>query len=602
MYGWTGKVLRVNLTEGKCTTCDTDPKCIEAFIGGRGLGVKTYVDEVDSSTSPLSPENPLIFSAGPLAGTGAVCGSMCMVISKSPLTNSIVSGRMKGHFGCELKSAGYDMIVITGMSESPVYLSVVDDDVTLKPALEIWGKTTNETENIILSEFDDPWIAREHYIASIGPAGEAQVSISIITNEGHRVAPGAGLGAVMGSKNLKAIVIKGTKGTRIARDQPFIQVVSNILNRIRSKAITSQMLPRFGTPFLTKVLHEKGLLPVNNFQKSMFKHIDEVSGKALVSAFRIKNVGCFSCPIACVKFTELDSVAEGICPDYEALAALGPNLGVHDLRCIMEAYRISIDLGIDPVCAGSAIACAMELYERGYLSEGVTQQKLNFGNSGLTIQVLKEIGYTDGLSKLLGKGPSEVGKRFGHPECSMTVNGHALPPYDIRGIQGFGLHTATSNSPGDSLAGYTIIDEILGVYEACNPSDTDGKASKVKYFQDVSAAMDSIGVCIHLLMAVGIKQIFPMLKNAIGTDIKLDDMLLAGERVWNLERLANLKAGLTDAKDSLPDRILREPIREGSAEGSLLRIDETLPEYYRLRGWSEAGVPSPDKLAELGLE
>ena len=602
MDGWVGKALRVNLAEKKCTTYELNPAWMESFIGGRGLGVKVYMDEVDPSIDPLSPENPLIFSTGPLTGTGAVCGSLCTVISKSPLTSAITCGRMKGHFGSELKFAGYDLIVIHGKSESPVYLSIMDDKVTLKPALHLWGGGTKQTEHIISSEFDDPWIARESYVASIGPAGEARINMSIITNEGHRVTSGAGLGAVMGSKNLKAIVIRGTKGVSVARDQVFIQVVTNILSRVRSKPITSQMLPKFGTSFLIKILYEKGLLPINNFQRSIFGHIDEVSGKALINSFHLKSMGCFSCPIACVKFTQLEGERAGVAPDYEAIAALGPNLGIYDLWAIVKAHSICTDLGIDPVSAGSAIACAMELYEKGWLSEADIKGPLNFGNSKAVIGLLKEIGRTEGFGAILGKGNHETGERFSHPESCMTVKGQGLPPYDVRGIQGFGLHLATSNNPADSMGGYTIIDEILGVHDAPNHSDTNGKAAKVKLFQDISALMDSMGVCIYLLMGVWIKQIFPMFKSVTGTDVKMEDMLLAGERVWNLERLFNLKAGFTNAQDTLPNRILKEPTREGPAEGNLLRLEKMLPEYYQLRGWDEAGIPSSEKLTELWLK
>ncbi len=602
MDGWIGKALRVNLTEKKCTTYELSPALMESFVGGRGLGVKVYMDEIDPSINPLSPENPLIFSTGPLTGTGAVCGSLCTVISKSPLTSAITCGRIKGHFGSELKFAGYDLIVIHGKSESPVYLSIIDDKVTLKPALHLWGRGTKQTEHIISSDFDDPWIARESCVASIGPAGEAQTNIAIITNEGHRVTSGAGLGAVMGSKNLKAIVIRDKKGISVAKDQVFIQVVTNILNRVRSKPITSQMLPKFGTSFLIKILYEKGLLPINNFQKSIFGHIDEVSGKALVNSFHLKGMGCFSCPIACVKFTQLEGEGTEVMPDYEAIAALGPNLGVYDLQAIAKAHYICTDLGIDPVSAGSAIACTMELYKREWLSETDIKGPLNFGNGKVVIGLLKEMERSEGFGAILGKGNHEIGERFAHPESCMAVKGQGLPAYDVRGIQGFGLHLATSNNPADSMGGYTIIDEILGVHDVPNPSDTNGKAAKVKLFQDLSTLMDSMGVCIYLLMGIWIKQIFPMFKSVRGMDVKLEDMLLAGERVWNLERLFNLKAGFTNVQDTLSNRILKEPIREGPAEGSLLRLDKMLPEYYELRGWDETGIPSLKKLTELGLK
>lgn len=602
MDGWVNKILKVDLTEKECSTYELNPTWMESFIGGRGLGIKVYIDEVDPSIDPLNPENPLIFSTGPLTGTGAVCGSLCTVISKSPLTNAIACGRMKGHFGSELKFAGYDLIVIHGKSESPVYLSIMDDKVTLKPALHLWGRGTKQTEHIISSDFDDPWIAKESCVASIGPAGEAQINMSIITNEGHRVTSGAGLGAVMGSKNLKAIVIRGTKGVSVAKDQILIQVVTNILNRARSKPITSQMLPKFGTSFLIKILYEKGLLPINNFQRSIFGHIDEVSGKALVNSFHLKSMGCFACPIACVKFSQLEGEGAGVVPDYEAMAALGHNLAIYDLGAIVKAHHICTDLGIDPVSAGSIIACAIELYEKGWLSGADFKEPLNFGNGEVVIRLLKEIGRTEGFGAILGKGNYEIGERFGHSESCMTVKGQGLPAYDIRGIQGFGLHLATSNNPTDSMGGYTIIDEILGVHDASSPSDTNGKAAKVKLFQDLSALMDSMGVCIYLLMGVWIKQIFPMFKSVTAMDVKLEDILLAGERAWNLERLFNLKAGFANVQDTLPNRILKEPIREGPAEGNLLRLEKMLPEYYRLRGWDETGTPSSERLTELGLK
>jgi len=402
MHGWVGKVLRVDLTKGDCTDEDLDPDLAERFIGGRGLATKILIGEVDPAVDPLSAENKLIFATGPLTGV-ALGGSRYMVVTKSPLTGTIGCSNSGGFFGPELKFAGWDVIVFEGRAEEPVYLSIVNDDVEIRPAHHLWGKTTRETEDMIRDEIGDHWKARETQVACIGPAGEKLAKLaSIITNK-HRAAGRSGVGTVMGSKNLKAIAVRGTRGITLDDSEGFREMVLSTLGSFKKSPVASLEIPdsmsNQGTATDVKPISSLGCLTVRNFQGGIFEEIEKISGDVLRDTIFKRRVTCFGCPIGCTRSTKVSVLGfegEGVGPEYETISLLGSSCGVSSLPAIAKAGYICNELGLDTISMGGTIACAMELFERGFLSEEEVGFKLNFGNAEAMVKL-----YADGVAPRL---------------------------------------------------------------------------------------------------------------------------------------------------------------------------------------------------------
>lgn len=604
MNGWTGRCLRVNLTEGKHSVEELKPELLEEYLGGRGLGVKVFTDEVPPETGPLSPDNKLIFSSGPLVGTGAVTGASCNVVTKSALSGTIACAKMRGHFGAEMKFAGFDMIVVEGKAESPVILSVMDDRIKLDPAIEYWGRSTSETEDRFKASLDSQWTARETFLVTIGPAGERLLPIANIVNDRFLSVGGAGVGAVMGSKNLKAIAVKGQHSLEIADGNRFVQVVNTMINKLNSAPLTSQSMTQWGTAFLVGLCYPKQILPNNNFQQATtsLKHLGT---DALESAFALRSRGCFACPVACIKKTEMKQQAyegKGMVPTYLAIGSLGLNCGVSNLESIGTASMLCAEMGLDPVESGGTLATAMELVEKKVTTTDELKIDLQFGNDSGMLEALQFISTKKGYAKRLGQGAKALAESFERPDLFMGVKGMSMAPFDPRAIQGMGLHFATCNYGPHHLYGYTFIDELLNVNEKMEPSATEGKPALTKLYQDTTAVMDSLGLCNWPLMGLKFKNFVPLVNSCLGTSHTADDLLSIGERVWNAERLFNMKAGFDGSHDVLPKRFTEEPLSEGDEEGQISRVNEMLPEYYGLRGWSGKGEPLPETLKTLGLE
>ena len=604
MNGWTGRCLRVNLTEGKHSVEELKPELLEEYLGGRGLGVKVFTDEVPPETGPLSPDNKLIFSSGPLVGTGAVTGASCNVVTKSALSGTIACAKMRGHFGAEMKFAGFDMIVVEGKAESPVILSVMDDRIKLDPAIEYWGRSTSETEDRFKASLDSQWTARETFLVTIGPAGERLLPIANIVNDRFLSVGGAGVGAVMGSKNLKAIAVKGQHSLEIADGNRFVQVVNTMINKLNSAPLTSQSMTQWGTAFLVGLCYPKQILPNNNFQQATtsLKHLGT---DALESAFALRSRGCFACPVACIKKTEMKQQAyegKGMVPTYLAIGSLGLNCGISNLESIGTANMLCAEMGLDPVESGGTLATAMELVEKKVTTTDELKIDLQFGNDSGMLEALQFISTKKGYAKRLGQGAKALAESFERPDLFMGVKGMSMAPFDPRAIQGMGLHFATCNYGPHHLYGYTFIDELLNVNEKMEPSATEGKPALTKLYQDTTAVMDSLGLCNWPLMGLKFKNFVPLVNSCLGTSHTADDLLSIGERVWNAERLFNMKAGFDGSHDVLPKRFTEEPLSEGDEEGQISRVNEMLPEYYGLRGWSGKGEPLPETLKTLGLE
>ncbi len=604
MNGRTGRCLRVNLTAGKHSIEKIDPDLTEKYLGGRGLGVKVFSDEVAPQTDPLGPENKLIFVSGPLVGTGAVTGASCNIITKSSLTNTLACAKMRGHFGAELKFAGFDMVIIEGRAEAPVILSVSDDRVKLLPALEYWGRTTSDTETLFKSNIGNQWSSRETFLAAIGPAGERLLPLANIVNDRFLVVGGAGVGAVMGSKNLKALAVKGQHSLQVADGKRFVQVINTLINKLNSAPLTSQSLSQWGTAFLVGLCSQKGILPQLNFRGNTLS-LKNIGTDALNSAFVIRSRSCFSCPVGCIKKTDVRHPAyegRGMVPTYLAIGSLGVNCGINDLEVIGMANMLCAEMGLDPVTTGGTLATAMDLVDQKSLTPEELKVDLSFGNGKAMLEAIRLMSTKNGHARRLGQGGRALADSFERPDLFMGVKGMSLAPFDPRAIQGLGLHFATCNYGPHHLFGNTFIDELLNVHEKIDPWEVEGKPQLVKNYQDTTAVMDSLGLCSWPLMGLKFKNYVPMTNSCLGTSYSADDLLAIGERIWNKERLFNIGAGLGAAQDTLPDRMTREPIADGPAEGQVSRVPEMRPEYYSLRGWNDGGEPLPETLERLGLE
>jgi aldehyde:ferredoxin oxidoreductase len=599
MGGWRGKILRVNLTKGTSQVEALDPKLARAYIGGRGLGSKILFDEIDPTVDPLGPRNALILATGPLTGTNAPTGGRYMVITKSPLSGAIACSNSGGYFGPELKFCGYDFVILEGRAKAPVYLWLNNGAVEIRPAEKVWGKSTHETEDRLREETHP-----EAKICSIGPAGEKQALTACVINDKHRAAGRSGVGAVMGSKNVKAVAAKGFQPVQVARPRDYMAACLAAVRKLKGSPVTGEGLPKYGTPVLVNVINAHGFLPTRNFQQGQFEGADKLSGETIADTILLKNKGCFACTIACARVSAVKEgryTGAGEGPEYESGWALGIATGVSDLGAVTKANYLCNELGMDTIEAGVAVATAMELFERGYLPERDIGRPLRFGDADALVWLMEEMGHRRGFGEIAAQGGYRLAERYGHPDLFMGVKKQAFPAYDGRGAQGMALGYATSNRGACHLRGYTISVEVFGIPKKMDPFVTAGKPEVSKLFQDVAAFVDSTGICLFTTFGIGADDIHPMLEHATGAGYTLEECLKVGERVWNLERLFNLKAGISGKDDTLPPRILREGIPEGPAKGMVGKLPEMLPEYYRLRGWDAQGVPSRKKLRELAL-
>lgn len=597
MYGYTGKILRVNLSEKSVKVEPLDIQEAVKFIGGRGLGSKILSEEIDPGVDPLSAENKLIFITGPLTGTNTPTGGRYMVVTKSPLTGTIACSNSGGYFGAELKFAGYDAIIFEGKADSPVYLYVADDQVEIKDASHLWGKVVSETTALLEKEHGE-----KVKVAAIGPAGENLSRIAAVVNDLARAAGRSGVGAVMGSKNLKAVVVKGSNKVEIADSEKLKDVFSKCMKLIKENGVTGAGLPTYGTAVLVNIINENGVFPTHNFQFGTFAGAEQISGETLAEKYLTKKDPCFRCPIACGRYCKVDDI-EGGGPEYETIWAFGSDCGVSSLADIIKANFWCNEMGLDTISAGATIAAAMELYEKGYIKEEELEggPELKFGNAEAIVEWTKKMGGNTGLGAKMAQGSYRLAEMYGAPEISMTVKKQELPAYDSRGIQGHGLEYATSNRGGCHVRGYMISPEVLGVPEKLDRFTTEGKHVWVKIFQDLTAAIDALGLCLFTSFALGADEYAGLFNAVCGTELTGADILQSGERIYNLERVFNLKAGIDPSQDTLPKRLLEEPLPDGPSKGGVTRLAEMLPAYYEVRGWDQQGVPTAEKLQELGL-
>ena len=598
MNAWTGTILRIDLAAGTIVKEPLNTDAAHDYVGARGLGTKYFCDEVDPKVDPLSPENKLIFMTGPLTGTAAASAGRYEVVAKAPLTGTIGAANSGGHFGPELKYAGYDGIIFENASKKPVYLYINDDVVELRDASELWGKTVFETTDLLNQSCGESF-----RVSCIGPAGENECLFAGVMNDKHRAAGRGGLGAVMGSKKLKAVAVRGSNAGTIANPDKFFAAIEDARAKLKAHPVGGTGLAAFGTGVLVNIINESGSLPTRNWRDgAYFPEADATGGEALVANYLVKNKGCFGCSIDCGRVTRIKdgpfkSSGEG--PEYEAAWAYGASCGVSDLAAICKANFLCNEYGMDPISMGSTIACAMELSEMGAIPEEDIGFKLCFGDANAIVDLTEATVKNEGFGKTLKLGSYRLAEKYGHPELSMSVKKQEMPAYDGRAQQGMALEYATSNRGGCHVRGYLTSPEILGVPIKVDPLVTEGKAALLKLFQDLTALIDSSGMCLFTTFGLGLEEIAAQYREAVGTDETDEEILLKGERIWNLEKHFNIAAGVE--KDILPPRLLTEPLPSGPAAGKVAELDVMLKEYYELRGWDEDGIPTPEKDAELGI-
>jgi aldehyde:ferredoxin oxidoreductase len=608
MWGWTGKLLRVNLTDGTSRVEDIPPPWLRDYIGGRGVADRYLWEELNPRVDPLSPDNKLILATGPLTGTPAPCGARYMVVTKGPLTGAITTSNSGGHWGPELRFAGYDLLLLEGRAPRPVYLFIYDDIVQIRDARGFWGKTTSETEDGIRAELGIPGVR----IAGIGPAGENLVRFACIINDKHRAAGRSGVGAVMGSKNLKAVAVRGTRGVHIADPAGFLKAVW-AMRRHLAESPARQGMTDQGTASTIDLTNAFGGCPTRNFAAGQFEYAENLNGNAIKEQRLVANKACFACTIACGRVTRLPGATAdkylvnthprnwrqaGEGPEYEAAWALGADTGVGDLDAVIKANWLCNDLGMDPISMGATLAAAMELYERGVLTDREVELPLRFGSAEALIRMTEATAYREGFGNELAEGSKRMSEKFRHPEVFMGVKGQEFPAYDPRGFQGMGVAYATCNRGACHLRAWTPGLESTGQVDPHTPR---GKAEWVAEEQNRTTAHDASGICLFTAIGAPLSDIVACTAAATGVPYTLESFVQAGERAWNLERLWNLAAGFTAADDTLPERLLKVPHQSGPAKGVTVHLDEMLPVYYRTRRWDERGVPTREKLLELGL-
>ena len=613
---WARRILRVNLTNGTCAHEDLNMDWAAKYLGQRGLATKYLTEEIDPKVDPLSPDNKMIFSTGPLTGTAASTSGRWSVITKGALTGAIACSNSGGFFGAEMKYAGYDMIIFEGKSAKPVYLLVEDDKAQLIDASDLWGTTVWNTEDTLRAKHQDPQLR----VAAIGVSGEKGVNFACIVNDKHRAAGRSGVGTVMGSKNLKAVAMRGTKGVRVDNPDAFDASVIAGKAVLADNAVTGQGLPAMGTQVLMNVINETGALPTRNHQDSQFEDAHAISAEAMAEPRRsdgkpnlVRNAACFGCTIACGRISTIDpthytvkdrdqyKIASGGL-EYEAAWALGAANGVKDLDALTFANFMCNEQGFDPISFGATVGAAMELYQMGVLTKEHTGGiELNFGSAEALTTLAELTGKAEGFGAEIGLGSKRLCEKYGHPELSMSVKGQEFPAYDARGIQGMGLTYATSNRGACHLRSYTVASEILGVPEKTDPLATEGKAGLVMAFQDATAVVDSAGLCVFTTFAWSLDDIGPQIDSACEGDWSVENLLKVGERIWTLERQFNLEAGFTGKDDNLPKRLMKDAAKTGPAKGKVSGLDVMLPEYYQLRGWTADGVPTNETLSRVDL-
>jgi aldehyde:ferredoxin oxidoreductase len=610
MYGWHGRILRVNLTTGSIHEESFSHEQARKYFGGRGLAIKVLLEGMDPGADPLSPENLLVMASGPLTSTPAPTGNRNMVVTKSPLTGALSNSNSGGVFPTMMKRSGYDLFVFEGAAPRPVYLYVDERKTELRDATHLWGLDTHQTEDAIRRE-----TAEDVRVACIGPAGENLALVAAIINDKHRAAARSGVGAVMGSKSLKAVVVRGSLKPALHDEKAMRAVVREANRQVAADVRAGSTMRIYGTSYVPDITNEAGIFPTFNFQYGQFEGTPRINGPTLKEHFLVRHGGCYGCPLACARITEVKAdewgekyAGKGEGPEYETIGSLGSACGVDNMAAITKANYLCNELGLDTISTGLTIACAMEMYTKGILTEEQLGRPLPFGDADGLIAMIRAAAHREGFGNDIAQGSWRLASKFGHPEFSITAKKLEFPSYDARGLKGMGLLYATSNIGASHMAGDTAYTELFGVGQKIDGLSYEGKAQLTKHFQDIFAIIDAAGLCVFVAVRYTLDtangyiptRIVEMINHATGSDYTPDSLLEAAERVYNLERLFLTKAGFTRTDDNLAQR-MSEPMPAGPIRGETFELDRLLDDYYAARGWDANGIPTPQHLEKLGI-
>ncbi len=597
--GYNGKLLRINLSSGRIVEEKLADKLVEQYLGGRGIASKILVDELEAGIDPLGPENKIIFITGPLAGTEIPTTSRLCISAKSPLTRHIGSGFCGGHFGPQLKFSGYDGLIIEGRSDKPVYIRVNDGKVEIKDAAYLWGKDTFETEDLIKKELQDKRIET----ACIGQAGENKVRFASVVHRKHFLVGRRGMGAVMGSKNLKAVTVKGTGGINVASSPEKTWEGYDEVLDIMNKNPVVALFRDHGTAASVALVNELGFMPTRNFQSGVFEKISSVDEKAYFSLSH-KPFSCWGCPVYCRRILKGKKVTFSR-PEHQTTFALGSLLENGGTEDVIQANLLCNKYGLDCISTGGTIAFAMECFQRNILTKEDTDGlDIGWGNSVAINKLIEMIALREGFGDILAEGSRLAAEKIGRDsrKYAMHVKGLEVPGYDPRGAKGIGLNYATATRGADHNDGWTIAEELY--VEGVDRLAMEGKGELTKEIQDKSKTIDSAIFCMFALdFGYTLEFISTCITAITGMKMSPEKILKIGERISNLERLFALREGFRGKKDDVvPSRFIHEGLPSGASEGEKLDLETLLKDYYRAREWDEEGYPTENKLRGLGLE
>ena len=611
MSGFMGKILRVDLAHRKASVEPLPGGDAALLLGGCGLATKYLFEELRPGTDPLGPENKLIFMSGPLTGTLSPSSGKYNAVTKSPLTGLWGQSGSGGKWGRELKRSGYDGIIIEGASEKPVCLVINDGKVEFRDAAELWGKNVFDTTTMLEQE-----LGKGFCIACIGTGGENLVRYATIMNERHRALGRGGFGAVMGSKKLKAVAVKGDRKIPIF-DQDAFEAAAKVAADFISESLLKMTLEVYGTSMVLDLVNVKGGLPTRNWQSGVCTYADMINAPTLNEKLLVGRKACYACPIACGRLVDIKAgkfAIKGEGPEYESIGTFGPMCDISDIEAITYAHILCNDLGLDTVSAGSTIAFAMECYEKGILNKKTTGGKeILFGDVDIMVDLVRCTAAREGIGDLLAEGTRLMAAQLGggSERFAMNVKGMELPAYDCRATKITGLAYVTANRGGDHITAYvqgpTFLDIPFLIVEENTIEDVTREnpleAKVVKDMEDALTTFDALGACKFMGMALMADDIVPVINAATGWGLDAAGFRQAGERIFNLARAFNVREGLRRKDDTLPARLLEEPLPDGPAAGLTVDLVPLLDAYYDYRGWdTQTGIPTVEKLRELGLD
>ena len=599
--GYTEKILNIDLNTQTVKTEKTDLNDAKDFIGAKGLGAKILFDRLPKKTDPLSSKNILMFTTGPITGTSVQTSGRGTVVTKSPQTGLFLDSHFGGFFAAEMKKAGWDIIIVNGRSEKPIYLVINNDSIEFKDAKELMGKECFEVHNLLQNK------EKKVRTAVIGPAGENLVKFSAITFDGHRHAGRGGAGAVMGSKNLKAITITGSNKIPLHDSEGFTNKSKEVLKRIQENDFVPKRR-KFGTPYWVKVINDEGFIPTRNYQEGEFEYGKEIDAESMQKRIVDKGGACFNCVIACWNKSSIkNGPYKGISlvgPEYETIALMGSNLGMRSIEDIAYLNSRCNELGMDTISLGGVLGFAVEAYEKGIVAKkDLNNNDIGWGKTKELARLIEDIAYRKGkIPDTLAEGVKVAADKLGKNsnDFAVHVKGLEIPGYDPRGTFGMAIAYATSDRGACHQRAWTVKAELSD--PNLQRFSFKEKAKIVKEVQDSIAAFFSLVFCDFA--PISIDHCVELWNLATGFNHTTETYLRAGERIWNLIRLFNLREGLDPADDNLPNRLFKESFSKGNAKGVLIKkedFEKSLKEYYALRGWNEKGIPTSNKLKELGL-